>query len=580
MKKLLYILSLLFICGVLDAQAIPPVLVMKTKITASQPSDAAIATSIAALIDVSQYREVKTQLIRDEQGQPSHYLVYLHSKTLHRVDFAKIPVDAAFKALSVQQNYQLQPIDFNQQPGIEATHAACPDPSIQFIAFAPNDIQLEQDVTLDVANAASAVNLKTIKLLKAQATHDAYLSYMSCPQLRGNFYDGDANPQVITTVDGVISATEINTVLNKKFNYRVTNIWLACEAYNDPMLSAVINGAQARKYGAGINNLAIGPSDNAGACAMKAFIAGQPMTAAFNSCYKQFDTASDHWGFGGSSNDNFWSDGNGNWKLLGNNTAVTNIIADGNDLYQLDSTGKIWKYTGTPLTGWAMLDNNTATKKIMASGGNLYQLHSTGKIWKYTGTPVTGWQLLDNNAASVDIIADGNTLYQLHNTGKIWKYTGTPLTGWQMLDNNAATKKIAASGGNLYQLHSTGKIWKYTGKPVTGWQMLDNNAASINIVADGTNLYQLHNTGKIWKYTGTPLTGWKMLDNNAATKAIAAANGNLYQLHNTGLIWKYVGTPVTGWQFLDNNSASIDIKTGGSHLYQLHKDGSVWTYTQ
>ena len=191
-----------------------------------------------------------------------------------------------------------------------------------------------------------------------------------------------------------------------------------------------------------------------------------------------------------------------NWQLLDNNPASIDIVADGNNLYQLHSNGRIWKYTGTPLTGWQELDNNPATKMIAASGGNLYQLHSNGRIWKYTGTPLTGWQELDNNPATKKIVADGNNLYQLHSNGRIWKYTGTPLTGWQELDNNPATKMIAASGGNLYQLHSNGRIWKYTGTPLTGWQELDNNPASIDIVADGNNLYQIHNNGFIWRYTG------------------------------------------------------------------------------
>lgn len=268
-----------------------------------------------------------------------------------------------------------------------------------------------------------------------------------------------------------------------------------------------------------------------------------------------------------------------NWLELDNNAATVAVAADGNDLYQLHNTGKIWKYGGPPITGWQELDNNPATKQIVASGGHLYQRHDTGKIWKYTGTPLTGWQELDNNPATVSIVADGNDLYQLHNTGKVWKYTGTPLTGWQELDNNPATKKIAASGGQLYQLHNTGKIWKYVGPPLTGWQELDTNPASIGIVADGGELYQIHNTGKIWKYVGPPITGWQELDNNEASRQIVASGGRLYQIHNTGNIWKYVGPPITGWQQLDNNPASVSIAAAGSNLYQLHNNGQIWKYT-
>jgi hypothetical protein len=286
-----------------------PIRVLRTRIP-GPTMKVEMTNAVRAHFDVSKYRQVQVQLIRNAQGQPDHYLVYLHSKIFHRVDFAEIVVNDRAEVLSVQPSYQLKPIDFQQQPGISAAEATCPDDSVEFIAFAPNDIQVEQDVTKDVAAAAIAHNLNTVQLLKDQATRDSYLKYLTCPRLRGNFYDGDSNPQLFITVDGVISADTVKTVLNRKFQCRVTNIWLACEAYNDPMLSAVVDYAQAKKYGAGINNLLIGPSDQAGACAMKAGIDGQPLTSSFQSCYQQLDVPEDHWGFGGKGTDNFWHEGN------------------------------------------------------------------------------------------------------------------------------------------------------------------------------------------------------------------------------------------------------------------------------
>jgi hypothetical protein len=268
-----------------------------------------------------------------------------------------------------------------------------------------------------------------------------------------------------------------------------------------------------------------------------------------------------------------------NWLELDKNPDTVALVADGASLYQLHKTGKIFKYTGTPITGWQLLDQNPATKQLAASGGSLYQLHNTGRIFKYTGTPVTGWQLLDQNPATVAIVADGANLYQLHNTGRIFKYTGTPVTGWQLLDQNPATKQLAASGGNLYQVHNTGRIFKYTGTPVTGWQLLDQNPDTVAAVADGAHLYQLHKTGKIFRYTGTPVTGWQELDQNAATKQIAAAGNNLFQVHSTGAIWRYVGPAITGWQELDGNAASASIVASGNNLYQLHSTGLIWRYT-
>ncbi|KAI8682283.1 Peptidase m12 [Fusarium sp. Ph1] len=185
------------------------------------------------------------------------------------------------------------------------------------------------------------------------------------------------------------------------------------------------------------------------------------------------------------------------WQLLDNNPATKKT---------LHNTGKIWKYAGTPITGWQLLDGNPATADIIASGDDLYQLHTTGRIWRYTGTPMTGWQELDNNP-----------------TGLIFKYTGVPLTGWlklgentatvdiaagvtgwKQLDNNSAAKEIAvvAGGGGVYQILKTGEIWRYGTPDLAAWKQLDGNAAATSI-AIGKWPHQLHKTGLIWRYTAT-----------------------------------------------------------------------------
>ncbi len=262
-----------------------------------------LAAALSPLFDGSEYREVRAQLIDGEPGEPDHALVYLLSKRFHKVDFAAVELDAQHHPRSVQWNYRLEPTDLKGQ----RTHMApaCPDPAVQFIAFAPNDDDLEQQVTKGVAAYAVSHNLKTVSLLKSEATRDAYLNYMSCPGLVGNFYDGDADPTVITTADGVLPAGSFQTELKGQFRLKVTNIWLACEAYNDPMLSAVVTDAKAQKYAAGVNDLEVGPSDRTAACAMEAAIAGQPMTKAFQDCQKTDDTPADNWGFGGQGADNF-----------------------------------------------------------------------------------------------------------------------------------------------------------------------------------------------------------------------------------------------------------------------------------
>lgn len=260
----------------------------------------AIPEIVRGSVDLSHFRNARVQVVYNAQQQLDHLLVHLHSKTTHRVDFAAVHLDQDWNVVSVENNYKPNDDDNSQQPG--TTGAVCPDPSIEFIAFAPNNDGLEQQITKDVAAAARARGLKTVELLKADATRDNYLNYMACPNLKGNFYDGDANPNEFATVDGMITAGDM---AQQKFNYHVTNIWLACEAYNDPMLSNVTKDAKSQKFAAGMNDLLVGPSDRTGKCAMIAAINGKPMTQAFNDCYKKYDTSEDHWGFGGDGADFF-----------------------------------------------------------------------------------------------------------------------------------------------------------------------------------------------------------------------------------------------------------------------------------
>lgn len=294
----------LLVFAVLNASvafAEAPVRVLQTRSAMSISSEPEMVKLVKAAFDVDNYREVRVQPIHAMNGDIHHLLVYLFAKTTHRVDFGAIFVNSSLHVTDVDRAYLLQQEDFFDQPGALDT-PTCPDPATQFIAFAPNQITTEQQVTVDVANAAIAKGLKTVQLLTTNATRVNYMNYLSCPNLKGNFYDGDSNPNEFITVDGVISSDDVKQM---RFNYSVTNIWLACEAFNDPMKSAVIDDAETQKYAAGINDLQIGPSDNTGKCAMIAGINGAAMTKAFNDCYNQYDVSGDKWGFDGKGSDYF-----------------------------------------------------------------------------------------------------------------------------------------------------------------------------------------------------------------------------------------------------------------------------------
>ena len=261
--------------------------------------------------DVSHYKKTIAQVIYNSDQQPDHVLVFLFANHTHSVEVARININQHYLKAGIINNYQVSAEDTAQQPGESHDDVHCTTPDIQSIAFAPNDDvkypddELEQTLTIQVDEAAKAHGLKTLRLLGKDASRSNYLNAMTCPQLEGNFYDGDANPDLIITHDGFISAFEVKHYLSKQFRYKVVNIWLACQAFQDPFKSVMLVDAESQKYAAGINNLLIGPSDRAAVCTMIAAFDNKPMTAAFQDCYQKLDDPRDHWGFDGNGTDYF-----------------------------------------------------------------------------------------------------------------------------------------------------------------------------------------------------------------------------------------------------------------------------------
>jgi hypothetical protein len=241
----------------------------------------AILRVVRSQLNPDQFREVRAQLIRNKIGNPHHILVYLARIGYHQMKIVSLAVDPQFHFLGSNPNYKLQYGDIAQQPGRGIdTPAVCPDAAIQFVSFAPNDVSLEQEVASETGAFAAAHGYKTLMLLKENATRQNYLDVMSCPNLKGNFYDGDSNPTDFIVYDGIIEADELVQYLKAAMKFQVTNIWLACQAFNDPLKSVMIDIVQAQKFAAGINNLLVGPSDQTAMCAMKAALIRLPMTQA------------------------------------------------------------------------------------------------------------------------------------------------------------------------------------------------------------------------------------------------------------------------------------------------------------
>ena len=270
-----------------------------------------ISAVVQEVVDISQYRKVTAQVIQSDEKTPDHIVVRLYSTTARDHDIARIDVDPDYNPTGFAEDHKLGALHNSniQRMSLDGSAYSCPDGSVQFLSVVPSEpdnvgsFEQEKAYAMDVANHAIAKGYKTKLLAGADATTENFANYLSCPNLVGVFYDGDANEQEIETHDGGLTASIITDNFEQALQ-GITAIMLACEAFNDPMLSAM-KGAKLQVYAAGINSLSVGPSDRTAVCAMKAALDGKPMKAAFDACQAQNDVSRDQWGYFSNGSDIF-----------------------------------------------------------------------------------------------------------------------------------------------------------------------------------------------------------------------------------------------------------------------------------
>jgi hypothetical protein len=251
--------------------------------------------------DLDQYLSIKAQVVSNHPGVVDSILVYLKDKD-GKLTWKSIRVDLLHSAREwVAETIPSSKADKNLA---STTTVFCPDESVQFLSVTQRELMWDQSSVKEVAEAAEQAGLKTVVLAGEDAMRQNYLNFMSCPALVGNFYDGDANPSRIEASDAPITADDFSTVLKGAFRNHVINVWVACKAFNEPMLSAVVRDAQAQKFVAGKVDLIGIFSDRTGVCTMKETLQGKDFTDSFKECKAQYDLKfHNKWGVGGDGSE-------------------------------------------------------------------------------------------------------------------------------------------------------------------------------------------------------------------------------------------------------------------------------------
>jgi hypothetical protein len=264
-------------------------------------SESAVIDQVKSHLDISQYQSIKAQVVSNKPGVVDSILIYLRSQnkvtsTSVRIDKLRIFRESVQE--SIPENYA------KEKTLAESTTVFCPDESVQFISFSHRKLPWDQKAVKHIADVAEKSGYNVVRLLKERATRQNYLNYLSCPNLVGDFYDGDANPDQLETYDVPITSQDISTVLNGAFRNHVTHVWIACKAFNDPMLSAMVKDAQSQKFIAGTVDLVAGYADKTGICTMESALQGQPISKALSDCHAKHDLKfHNKWGIAGNGSD-------------------------------------------------------------------------------------------------------------------------------------------------------------------------------------------------------------------------------------------------------------------------------------
>lgn len=301
----IFIVILALMCN--QARAETPITLLGSSHGNTEIPLARIDTLVHSYIPLTAYRAVKIQVIQNAAHKPDHILAYLFSKTQDTFSITKIDITSNYQAKNIISNYSLTPTDLSQQPGLQTHYPHCPNHRLQLLVIAPNTISAQQSAALAVATTGKQAHLVTMTLLKSQATRKNILNAMHCPNLRGVFFTGDGNMNLIGTVDGMINSDDFKKFLTKKFHHHVITIFSSADGFQNPLQNTMTTLVQAQKYVASEDPLYIGYADKTAACTMIAIISNpkRDINDALAGCAKAYGSPNDQWNIAGSGSNYF-----------------------------------------------------------------------------------------------------------------------------------------------------------------------------------------------------------------------------------------------------------------------------------
>jgi hypothetical protein len=203
-----------------------------------------------------------------------------------------------------------------------------------------------------------------------------------------------------------------------------------------------------------------------------------------------------------------------NGALAGYTNAVTLLLYDNNTIYQENSAGGWWSWSGS---GWTSATD--PLKPASASGTSIptvtQLVDGGGNIWTVAaGVIYENGALAGYSSAVTALLYSNNTIYQENSAGGWWSWSGST---WVASSN--PLKVASASGTSIptvkQLVDASGNIWTVSAGVVYKNGVLAGYTNSVTLLLyDNNTIYQENSGGGWWSWNGSgwisssnPLTG-------------------------------------------------------------------------
>ena len=272
---------------------------------------------------------------------------------------------------------------------------------------------------------------------------------------------------------------------------------------------------------------------------------------------------------------------------------IHQVIANGSDVYQLTSSGKVRKFRGLNTDEhWEELDHDKSIVQL-AAGKFLYSRRSTGQIFMWNSNEAN-WDMIDGAGDAEQIAATEYLIAKKTKNHKICLYNGKEwpeLTMWAY-GTGALTSavEILASNGILFtRAHCDGSdpFWYryYGGAPFQGWRSISGRSTDIICGAAGENLWvgAPKDDGMnvtVWRRRDTVDSYGYAYDQNVTNfhdlAKIAGGPAGVVALTKSGEVWLWLMG--VHWRRLSADTSNQGIAVGDT-FYVWNEDSGIYSWS-